>query len=163
MTSEDWTRLQDFLIGQFRLGRWSAHDHEHWRRVELYGMHLGRTVEADLEVVRLFAWLHDSQRHDEGHDPEHGPRAAELARQLCGSWFQLEPERLELLVQACRDHERGRTSTQPTVGACWDADRLDLDRVARVPDERYLSTREAARLARLIPYQRWKCVGIPCK
>lgn len=30
---------------------------------------------------------------------------------------------------ACRDHEFGRTSSDPTIGSCWDANRLDLDRV----------------------------------
>ena len=130
MKDEDWKRLQGHLIAQFRLGRWSAHDQEHWRRVEHYGLHLGRQVGGDLQVIRLFAWLHDSQRFDEGYDPEHGPRAAEWALQACGNWFELEPPQLDLLMLACRDHERGLTSSEPTVACCWDADRLDLDRVA---------------------------------
>jgi hypothetical protein len=49
-------------------------------------------------VVELFAFLHDSRRLSDGHDPDHGARAAEFARTLAGSAFELEAADLELLA-----------------------------------------------------------------
>lgn len=155
----DWARLQSHLISGFRLDSFSAHDQDHWRRVELYGIYLAPMSGADLEIVRLFAWLHDSQRESEGHDPLHGERAESVARSLCGNYFQLSADRLELLALACRDHEKGRTSPDPTVGVCWDADRLDLDRVGKTTDPDYLSSLAARELAKLRPVNRRRKVG----
>lgn len=39
-----------------------------------------------------------------------------------------------------RDHDKGETTTDPTIGCCWDADRLDLGRVGKKPDPAYMST-----------------------
>ena len=157
----DWNELQQAVIAQFRLPRGrSAHAEDHWERVAKYGLHIATETGADIMVVRLFALLHDSQRFEESYDPEHGPRAARYARRLCGSAFELEPERLELLALACEDHDRGRTSTDLTIGTCWDADRLDLDRVAITPKSAYMSTIPGRKLADLHAYQRQKLVGI---
>jgi uncharacterized protein len=57
--------------------------------------------------------------------------------------FTLEPHRLALLEHAIRHHTAGRTSVDPTIGTCWDADRLDLGRVGMQPHQRYMSTRAA--------------------
>ena len=153
-------QLRDYLASLFTLGPRSAHFKDHWGRVEQYGLYLARSSGADPKVVSLFAWFHDCQRQNEGHDPEHGPRAAELARRLWGSHFQLEEAQLRLLVEACHDHDRGRTHLDPTIGTCWDADRLDLDRVCIAPQESYLSTAEARVLAQLRPLDRQEKVGI---
>ncbi|MGE0488216.1 MAG: hypothetical protein AB7S38_03260 [Vulcanimicrobiota bacterium] len=157
MNDKDWQDLQQELIAQFRLGPFTAHDHDHWRRVEAYGIYLAQANQADLEVVRLFAWIHDSQRFEESHDPEHGQRAADFAERRCSF---LEPDRLALLMDACRDHEKGFTSQDATIGACWDADRLDLDRVGRVPDPDYLSTQTGKTLALMRANDRRRLVGV---
>ena len=82
---------------------------------------------ADLELVLLFAFAHDPQRWHDGRDPDHGRRAANAVWGLAGAGvLDLSPERLELLCQACAGHADGLTSADPTVGACWDADRLNL-------------------------------------
>ncbi len=145
------------VISQFRLGRNSAHYVDHWDRVAAYGLHLGRLYKADLEVIELFALLHDSQRFEEGHDPEHGTRAALYASEIC-AWLQ--PEQMMKLMLACRDHDRGRTHQDLTIGSCWDADRLDLDRVLIDPDPKFMSTAEAKRLCLKRPYERQKIVGL---
>ena len=134
-----WPGLRERLVSQFRLGPFSAHDQEHWQRVERYGVYLA-SQGADLEVVRLFAWIHDSQRQKESYEPEHGPRAAEWAREWCGKAFFLRSDQLEVLMEACRDHELGSTTRDLTIGVCWDSDRLDLDRVGKTPDLDLLST-----------------------
>jgi uncharacterized protein len=50
---------------------------------------------------------------------------------------------MELLVTACSRHTCGSVSADPTIGTCWDADRLDLARFGIVPDPELLSTAAA--------------------
>jgi uncharacterized protein len=145
------------VVKQFRLGKRSCHYLDHWDRVAAYGAFLGAASGGDLQVIKLFALLHDSQRFEEGADPEHGPRAALYASEVCGF---LQPAQLMLLMLACRDHDRGRTHPDPTIGACWDADRLDLDRVGISCDPNFMSTAEGKRLALRRPWERQKEVGI---
>jgi hypothetical protein len=71
----------------------------------------------------LFALFHDSRRFNEFHDPDHGSRGGELAREMCGTAFQLEPDRLATLADACTRHDKGQTAGDTTTGVCWDADR----------------------------------------
>ena len=155
-----WEPLRQQVIAQFRLGSQSAHCWEHWDRVQKYGDFLARHNGADPLVVRLFALLHDSRRQREGPEPEHGPRAAQYAQDLCGTAFQLASSSLELLMFACYHHEAGQTSQDPTIGACWDADRLDLDRVGINTDPDLMSTAMGRILSQKRPLDRQKWVGI---
>ena len=126
---------------QFRLDWTGHHGFPHWARVYRHGMHVGRAIGADLRVVELFAFLHDSQRQNEHEDPGHGHRAAEYASWLHAKGrFELDREALALLVAACQGHSDGHLEADPTVMACWDADRLDLGRVGIRPDPRRLCT-----------------------
>jgi uncharacterized protein len=95
-------------------------------------------------VVELFAVVHDARRKNEGFDPEHGVRAAALARALLSPEAQLDSSRLQLLEEACRDHSRGLRDGDVTLQTCWDADRLDLLRAGTLPLPQLLCT-EAAR------------------
>lgn len=81
-------------------------------------------------------------RVNDGHDPGHGRRGSALARELAGALL-LEPAQLDRLTAACDGHTDGLVSDDPTVGACWDADRLDLPRVGIQPEARLLSTAAA--------------------
>jgi uncharacterized protein len=138
--------LMHHLITGFALGRDSDHGPAHWARVRHNGQMLAtETPGADRDVVQLFAVLHDSQRQNEWEDPDHGPRAARLAEQLQGQYFDLDRVRLGLLIEACRMHDRGGLSDDPTIGVCFDADRLDLGRVGIIPDPKRLSTVHARR------------------
>lgn len=128
---------------QFRLDLRGIHGTAHWARVAENGRRLCPLTGANPRVVELFAFLHDSQRENDGRDPEHGPRAAEFARSLAGSAFRLEPSELELLLAACRGHSDGLMEGDVTVLTCWDADRLDLGRVGIRPDPRRLCTAAA--------------------
>ena len=106
---------------------------------------------ARLPVVQLFAMLHDSQRVNEGHDPEHGARAADYAATLRDSLVSLSDSDFELLHFACTWHTHGMTEGDVTVRTCWDSDRLDLGRVGIRPRPERLCT-EAARDPEMI---RW--------
>ena len=103
-------------------------------------MGIAESSGADLTVVRLFALLHDSCRLDDGEDLDHGPRAAEMLDRIVPTIFALDRDRLDLLKQAIRLHTSGLTTEDPTIGTCWDADRLDIGRVGTTPIARYMST-----------------------
>lgn len=125
------------------------HGPAHWRAVAATALILlDRTPGADPLVALLFSLLHDSMRRGDGRDPEHGARAAELARGLRDEGaFSLDDERMDRLTLALELHDKGGVSEDPTVGVCWDGDRLQLPRVLRRPDPRLLSTPAARRLA----------------
>jgi uncharacterized protein len=90
--------------------------------------------------VRLFALLHDSCRLNDGNDFDHGPRAAKMLDRIVPIVFALDRDRLELLKQAIRLHTSGQTTEDPTIGTCWDADRLDIGRAGISPSAHYMST-----------------------
>ncbi|WP_237051288.1 hypothetical protein [Magnetospirillum sp. ME-1] len=102
----------------------------HWQRVALAGLAIcSRISDADPLVTVLFALFHDCRRIDEGHDPDHGFRSAELAARLFDEGLlPITTKQAELLQQACADHSWAKRSDDPTLGACWDADRIDLRR-----------------------------------
>jgi uncharacterized protein len=102
-------------------------------------MIVGKAVGADLLVVELFAFLHDSQRRNEFEDEFHGERAAEFAASMNHRYFDLEATQLTKLVSAIRSHSDGDVHQCSTIQTCWDADRLDLGRVGIKPSARYLS------------------------
>jgi uncharacterized protein len=103
-------------------------------------MQIAQNNGADVTVVTLFAYLHDSCRLNDGSDYEHGPRAAELIMTMQGKIFTITQEQLDLLTEACRGHTSGGCSNNPTIGACWDADRLDLGRAGKIPAAKRMST-----------------------
>ena len=111
------------------------------------GLHIAQTNEADQTVVKLFALFHDSRRENDGYDPLHGQRGAELALSMHGDLFSIDDVQLELLVLACELHHQGAMTEEPTIGACFDADRLDLIRVGIVPDPEKMCTEEGKHLA----------------
>jgi uncharacterized protein len=120
----------------------SFHGPTHWEQVEFFGRALCDLVgDADPQVVQHFAIVHDACRESEGEDPYHGHRAAAWVKHLD---LELDKDQKRKLDTALRLHNDGQTSDDPTIGACWDADRLDLPRVGITPDLGLLST-EAAR------------------
>ncbi len=123
------------------------HGPAHWAGVAAAGLTLlDSTPDADPLVVLLFVLFHDSMRRSDGHDREHGKRGAELARRMRDAGdFELEDARLLKLEEACISHDKGGTSMDPTIGVCWDADRLNLWRVGIKPKPALLSTPAARR------------------
>lgn len=132
----------------FKLRISSHHGTWHWEKVYLNAIALHALAPgADLKVVRLFAILHDCKRESELEDPDHGRRSGEYVRELFKDGvLAITPKERDLLITACAFHNEGHTSKNPTLGVCWDADRLDLPRVGITPDKKYLSTRAGKRL-----------------
>lgn len=135
----------DALLAPVRAGARLLHSRDHgeghWRAVARCGLEI-RSVDpaCDGDVLFLFGLLHDARREREARDPQHGPHAARLAETLrADGLFGLDDVRMALLVEACELHDTGAVTDDPTVGACYDADRLNLRRVGIEPDARYLS------------------------
>ena len=143
----DITFVLNAVLDDYALPWRGDHGIAHWARVLENGLRLAEETGANVEVVRLFAVLHDSRRLSEAHDPDHGPRAAKFARELRGKVFDLPDHEFRLLHRACEGHTHERTHPDVTIQTCWDADRLDLGRVGITPHPRYLGTEMARRPA----------------
>lgn len=151
----DFDRLREIVVRQFHTSGYSVHGPAHWARVERNGLLLATRTGADVEVVRLFALLHDSRRIDDGWDEGHGARGAEFAAELKGTEFELSDERFEQLHYACAWHTDGVHHEDATIGTCWDSDRLDLGRVGIIPSPEFMSTdfgREIAEFGSIQPF-----------
>src|SRR5689334_12255675 len=149
-TDINLTPLWSLAAEQFALGAHTIHGPDHWQRVERNALRIASaTSGVDVLVVRLFAVLHDSKRFNESHDPEHGLRAAQWAQQLREQQqFNVTDQQFGLLSQACIWHDKGRVSDDLTIGACWDADRLDLTRLGVRIQPELMSTGIGKELAR---------------
>jgi uncharacterized protein len=140
--------LIPYLKEQFKLDWLGYHGIRHWARVLTNGMILNEFENGHEDIICLFALLHDHQRWDEGVDQYHGPRAADVLKDLNGRFFTLDPSELAVLDFAIRHHSDGLTLdySDPTnmwsrtIKICWDADRLDLGRVGTRPNPRFLCT-----------------------
>lgn len=145
--NNNWQRIWEHVTREFQCDRKSVHGPSHWRRVERNGLLVASRSGAVEDVVRLFAVFHDSRRDHDGWDNTHGARGAAYAKSLCGVLFDISDEHFELLHYACTWHTHGRLSDEPTIGTCWDADRLDLGRVGTQPEAGYMSTKFGREIA----------------
>ena len=132
--------LLAYIKQQYQLQWDGIHGIDHWTRVWRIGMFLAPLTGANQKVVGLFAFIHDACRQTDKADRHHGMRAARLAARLNKEHLGLDEHELELLDRACRYHDRGMITREPTIGTCWDADRLDLWRIDCRPEKSYLST-----------------------
>ena len=137
--------LINAVLEQSTISSSPLHGEEHWRAVAAAGISIGSvTAGADVPVVFLFALLHDALRWNEHLDPDHGDRGATFTQELLDEGLISLPEEAKrLLKNACRLHSDGFTTQDPTVGTCWDADRVNLWRVCMTPDPALMSTTEA--------------------
>lgn len=128
------------VAADYQLDPRGIHGYAHWARVCEFGRRLADGIGIDRRLLELFALVHDCRRSDDGHDVEHGPRAAAALRGWHGSLIQLPEEDFQSLIFACEHHTDGQVSQDQLVGACWDADRLDLSRLGYEIDVSLLST-----------------------
>ena len=137
--------LLDHLLKQFPLGDSIIHGEEHWMRVLYNGRILAKETGANLNVVELFAIMHDCKRDNEDFDLEHGRRAAEYVHAIHDKLLDIDEKEKDLLIEACKYHSDGLTEADITVQTCWDSDRLDLGRVGIKPSQDRLCTEVARR------------------
>jgi len=131
-----------------RNGHMSVHGPWHWEKVEKNALILAKkTPGADKLVAQLFALIHDTKRQNEDEDPEHGHRSAVYAEELFKQGkLDITESQLAVLMEACKFHNDGQITDDPTIGVCWDADRLDLTRVGIIPNPELLSTQAGKEL-----------------
>lgn len=134
------TALLLVLQHEYRLNWDGIHGWSHWMRVRENGLRLAPLTGAKPQVVKLFAFLHDICRQDDGRDLDHGKRAAEFIDTLGADVLALSAADVELLKYACAYHTAGLTEADVTVQTCWDADRLDLGRIGIRPKAQFLCT-----------------------
>lgn len=136
----------DYVSRDWQLG--PVHGMEHWKRVERNGLLLA-TEDVNVNVVRLFAYLHDHKRLSDGWDLEHGQRAAENMDNLRHTLLEgLTDEEFGMLRRACMEHTITERTGVPTIDACFDADRMDLPRVGYMPDPDRMASALGAAYAR---------------
>lgn len=141
----DIEEVKQWAVKRWKLG--TLHGVRHWERVERNGLLLA-TPECDLTVIRLFAYLHDSCRENDSYDQQHGPRAAKMIVSLRQTLLKdLTDYQFELLQTACAQHTITRQTGDPTIDACFDADRLDLGRVGITPDPAKMATAKGKEMA----------------
>lgn len=149
ITKDLFTLLQE----QFQLDLEGVHGPRHWARVHRNAMWIAEEMveEVDTRVLEFFAFLHDARRVNDNRDPGHGSRAAEFAREIRREHITLDNDAFYVLLDALIGHSSNLFHDNPTIQACWDADRLDIGRVGVVPDRNKLGTTAAKGLI-------WKCI-----
>jgi len=150
--------LKDYIEENKQVWHSPFHGINHWDNVWMNGQEIGWAVDADMEVVEYFSYLHDCQRWSEGSDWLHGPRAAQFAHEN-RELFDLSSSQFRDLIGAVAGHTKlqpgCKAGENATIAACWDADRLDIWRVGYAVDPRYLFTERAKDLADLMPDGRY--------
>jgi len=123
--------------------RFSHNGPAHWDRVWENAKLLIPITKANPTVVELFCYLHDCCRVHDGQELDHGLAAALFIKQNRDSFSFLTPQEFKTLVDACAGHAFHELSKDPTIGTCWDADRLDLGRCGIYPKPEFFSTQAA--------------------
>lgn len=142
---DKWLPLLHEVIAQHKLDiEKSGHGLHHWLRVIDIGMRLADAdPRVDRDVIVAFGLLHDSARTHDNYCEEHGPNSLNVIRAL-DSCIPLDDNQKLMLSFACVNHTSADCNHfplfEPTLHACFDADRLDLWRVGIVPDSKYLFT-----------------------
>ena len=125
------------------------HGRKHYANVMAAGLELAYHYHVNPNIVKYFAYLHDSCRENENYDPWHGPRAAEYISKI-QHLINLEPDEITELKSACYYHTSAkpwdRASYSITEQVCFDADRSDISRIGIDVDPAYLFTKKAKEL-----------------
>jgi len=137
-------------VRMHRMDPWGLHGLAHWWRVRHNGLLIADVMNANRRVLLLFAIFHDSHRMDDEFDPDHGPRAAAWLSKLrrnrrdedasrddstvAAAIRALADPEFQSLHDACAFHTHEPFHDDPTVAACFVADRLDLSRAGFRPD-----------------------------
>jgi uncharacterized protein len=106
-----------------------SHDWDHTRRVYNLCMHMGEVEGADMDVLRIAAYLHDVGRpyQDESKGSVcHGEKGAEMARALLEDYPVSDAQKANI-IHAIKSHRFRGMSKPHTLEAkiLFDADKLD--------------------------------------
>ena len=139
-------RLRSFTAERWPKSMGKTHGVNHWDRVARFGEMLFQEG-ADMDVIQAFAYLHDSQRNNDGEDYEHGPRASKFIDTIRVSQLSaLNDEQIDKLKRACELHTIEDRTGDITIDICFDADRMDLLRVGITPLPERMASKKGAEL-----------------
>ena len=127
---------------------YSIHGPDHWARVERNGLYVAQKTGANKTIVQLFAVFHDCMRLNDHVDPGHGRRGAEYAAQIKDELIDIPQNDFDKFYYACEWHTDKVGVDDITIAACWDADRLDIDRVGYRLDPQYMNSKPAQEIAK---------------
>ncbi len=118
------------------------HSFEHVYRVSEIAFSLGLN-ECPEFANQMFigACLHDIGRVDDSFELQHGPKGEEIAKQMIKKYFADYYNKD--ILRAIREHSDGATTANPLLGCIFDADRIDLIRMKKIPRVELLSTKTA--------------------
>ncbi|MCK5100222.1 MAG: hypothetical protein KAR45_19080, partial [Desulfobacteraceae bacterium] len=127
---------------QLKISPDSIHAESHWKRVAFFGEYIAKKEGLNARLIKLFAYFHDSKRHNDSFDPEHGPRAAEYIKTFKLTELGINEKERDQLIFACQYHTYEKKTDDRDILACWDSDRLDLPRagIAIDPDRLFTET-----------------------
>jgi len=143
-------KIKEIAENEFALSQDSIHGVDHWNEVYKNGIMLSKQEGVDPLVVSLFSYLHDCKREDDFEDWEHGERASAFVIELQekGMLPMLSSNQFSDLCTACYYHNKAVVEKDnPTIGACYDADRLELVRCGIIPDPSLMNTEVGIRIA----------------
>ncbi|MFA6383329.1 MAG: HD domain-containing protein [Parcubacteria group bacterium] len=102
-----------------------------------------------IDDVKMGALLHDIGRVDDfDRESTHAQKGAAIAYEILAKYFRNAPLDFKKILFAVKYHSRGKISRDPVIGAIWDGDRLDLERVGMKVNPKYLSTKKAKEIMR---------------
>jgi len=147
LTQDYYNAMWELAKEQFILDEYSIHGVVHWESVYENGIAIGKSVGADLDVIKHFAIFHDCKREDDDQDPFHGDRACEFISTIRNQ-IKLSDRQFNNLLFAIKYHSFGDVFdinddsglSEKTYASCWDADRLELIRCGTIPKLRLMST-----------------------
>lgn len=117
------------------------HGLSHWQNVERNAMLLSPETGADLQTLKIFAYVHDMCRENDGSDPNHGLRASKVLKKYSATLMGgIEERNIYRVCFACENHTTLLRSGDALIDTCFDADRLDLLRVGITPDPEKMAT-----------------------
>ncbi len=122
------------------------HGFPHLGNVAMTAGLIATELGVDVWPVVVGGFLHDCARTHDGGGRGHAIDSAILAAWLLGRFYPELDESRKRICDAISWHADGKTTEDPIAACVWDADRLDLKRLNRVIDPRFLSTDIAKRM-----------------
>ena len=100
----------------------------------------------NINDVLLGCYLHDIGRGHANEKQTHGDAGANIAKVILETSFSKYSIDVEKIIFAVKNHDKGMITDDLVIGSIWDADRLSLFRVKKIPDPKRLSTKVAISL-----------------
>lgn len=128
MDEEFYIKLKERILPYFE-GTNPAHDFMHTERVMTMALKIAKLEDADLEIVKISALLHDIARKQQDESCGkicHAQRGAELAKEILKE-FNYPEDKMEKICHCIESHRARNNNIPKTKEAMvlFDADKID--------------------------------------